>query len=58
MAHSEQFVREVALAALADVRTVRRVLRGKRVRGLVGERILKELAARQIRVAAAGGKPA
>ena len=39
----EVLAREVAAATLTDVRTVRRVLRGERVRGLVGARIRAEL---------------
>jgi hypothetical protein len=42
----EVLAREVASAVLADVRTVRRVLRGESVRGLVGARIRAELARR------------
>lgn len=43
----ELLAREVAAAVLADVRTVRRVLRGELVRGLVGLRIQAELARRR-----------
>jgi hypothetical protein len=39
--------REIAAAVLADVRTVRRVLRGETVRGLVGARIHLEVERRQ-----------
>ena len=42
----ELLAREVAAAALADVRTVRRVLRGKPVRGLVAARIRAVLSRR------------
>jgi hypothetical protein len=37
-------VRQIAVDALADPRTVRRVLRGQNVRGHVGERIRARLA--------------
>jgi hypothetical protein len=43
----EVLAREVATAVLADVRTVRRVLRGQPVRGLVGARIRAELERRR-----------
>jgi hypothetical protein len=43
----EVLAREVAAAVLADVRTVRRVLQGQRVRGLVGARIRAELERRR-----------
>jgi hypothetical protein len=43
----EVLAREVAAAVLADVRTVRRVLRGQSVRGLVGARIRAELERRR-----------
>jgi hypothetical protein len=43
----EVLAREVAAAVLADVRTVRRVLRGERVRGLVGARIRAEIERRR-----------
>jgi hypothetical protein len=39
----ELLAREVATAIHADVRTVRRVMRGEAVRGLVGARIRAEL---------------
>jgi hypothetical protein len=39
----ELVAREVVAAAHADVRTVRRVMRGEPVRGLVGARIRAEL---------------
>jgi hypothetical protein len=35
----ERLARQVAAVAFADVRTVRRVLRGEPVRGFVGQRI-------------------
>jgi hypothetical protein len=43
----EILAREVAAAVLADVRTVRRILRGERVRGLVGVRIRTEIERRR-----------
>jgi hypothetical protein len=45
MKHSvnEALARQVAAAAWADIRTVRRVLRGEPVRGFVGARIRAEL---------------
>jgi hypothetical protein len=43
----EVFAREVASAVMVDVRTVRRVLKGELVRGLVGARIRSELARRR-----------
>jgi hypothetical protein len=43
----EVLAREVAAAVLADVRTVRRFLRGQPVRGLVGARIRAELERRR-----------
>ncbi len=39
----ELLVREVAAVTYTDVRTVRRVVRGERVRGLAGARIRAEL---------------
>lgn len=39
----ELLAREVAAATHSDVRTVRRVMRGEPVRGLVGARIRAEL---------------
>ncbi len=45
----ELLAREVAIATHADVRTVRRVLRGEPVRGLVGARIRAELERRAAR---------
>jgi hypothetical protein len=35
----ERLARQVAALALADIRTVRRALRGEAVRGFVGQRI-------------------
>ena len=43
----ELLARQVAAAAMADIRTVRRALRGERVRGFVGARILAELERRR-----------
>jgi hypothetical protein len=45
MKHSvdEALARKVAAAAFADIRTVRRALRGEPVRGFVGARIRAEL---------------
>lgn len=45
--NEERFAREVATAAIADIRTVRRYLRGEAVRGFVGLRI--RAAARRLR---------
>jgi hypothetical protein len=39
----EALARRVAAATFADIRTVRRVLRGEPVRGFVGARIRAEL---------------
>ena len=43
----ELLARQVAATVLADVRTVRRVIRGEWVRGLVGARIRAELERRR-----------
>jgi hypothetical protein len=43
VAVDELLAREVAAVTLTDIRTVRRVLRGEPVRGLVGARICAEL---------------
>lgn len=43
----EVLARQVAGDTLADIRTVRRVLRGERVRGVVAERIIAAISARR-----------
>lgn len=50
LAVDEQLAREVAAHVSADVRTVRRVMRNERVRGLVGQRIRAELERRGYRI--------
>jgi hypothetical protein len=42
-AQAELFARRIAGELLCDVRTVRRVMRGEQVRGLVGARIARAL---------------
>lgn len=54
-AEEERFAREIAAVAFVDVRTVRRYLRGERVRGLVGLRI-RAVARRLLEIRAARSK--
>jgi hypothetical protein len=50
VALSETLVRRIALDASADTRTVRKLLAGKPVRGIVRDRIVRACAARGVPV--------